>query len=922
MSIKNVFYKGILAGIVFLVFSPGSIAFSTYASAPVTGTVNNILILLADFSDSPADVPASDINTFLNAPGTNLYGLNGSVRDYFLDVSKGRLTLNFQPMTYYYRAAHPKSYYVGLGLPAGCRALALEVLNHLEASGFDYSTIAKVPGTNRFFVGLLYAGSPISSAHRSGLTFSADGVSCRYYFTDAIGQFSSSPRMGIFNHELGHTITEWIDLYQVPYAGMGSGVGENCLMSSIMLNTNPVPPSPYLRDVSGWLVTRTVDTVTPCLSVTIKANTYEAYKLVNPANPREVFYLEAVQKKDRYEGLLNSGLLIWHVDETMNTNENPGFTPSQHLMVSFEQADGQYHYENRAHPGDADDYFDGVFGTVFNSASSPDSKWWSGADSGLDVTIEGWDGDVLRVTFNNNNCFTATPTITDTPPVAPTATETVCVANCPGMEWEQKAAGTVFSRAGMGMLVHDGRLWMLAGAGKRDVWSSFDGIAWTQATAAADFPDLSDSKFVTLNGKMYMIGGGNSAQVWSSADGISWTTETSYAGFGMRRGFAAVVFNGRIYVIAGNVNGTPVNDVWWSSDGKMWNRAVKSAGFSPRSMLSAVVHNGRIYAANGAFDGNVVSVYYNDVWSSADGVNWVQETAAAPYAARCDSNLISYGGHMYMTAGVSGIFTPSYNDVWASADGKIWTQKTAAAAFVSRFRAGSAVFQGKMWIAGGSSAAGSVQNIWCSPGGAVATATAGLTHTLTHTPTAVITATETATATLTATVTVTATATQTPDNTPVPTDTPTQFLTPAETYTATAVMTATNTVTEGLAVTFTATCTQTPGVDFTATVTPVEIAAGSVFAYPNPYTQHAGFLNINCVLNGSPVKAGIRVYSSAYRLVWDSGCYPASKGVNNLRLEGAGLNRLSPGTYYYYVYSLQENGKTVKSRIETLIVLK
>jgi hypothetical protein len=372
--------------------------------------------------------------------------------------------------------------------------------------------------------------------------------------------------------------------------------------------------------------------------------------------------------------------------------------------------------------------------------------------------------------------------------------------------------------------------------------------------------------------------------------------------------------------------------VWWSGDGKLWNRAVKSAGFGPRSSLSAAVHNSRIYVANGTLQGNTISAYYSDVWSSADGVNWLQETAAAPYAARCDSTLISYGTHLYMTAGVSGIFSPSYNDVWASTDGKTWTQKTAAAAFVSRFNAGSAVFQGKMWIAGGSSAAGSISNIWCSPGSVPATAT----HTVIST--AVNTATQTATPAQSETHSATVTYTASMESTPTITLTAfyTDTVTPSLTLPATAVCTVTLTQTHEMTQQATASATSTvtatqeitsvPTATVTATLLPPKDKQGidNLAVYPNPYTkagQH-DFLYFNYSLGRKCTKTGLKVYTRAFRLVMDTGDGAAkSAGEHTLAVNRLELQRLSAGCYLYYIYAIDETGAVIRSAPATLVIL-
>jgi hypothetical protein len=73
---------------------------------------------------------------------------------------------------------------------------------------------------------------------------------------------------------------------------------------------------------------------------------------------------------------------------------------------------------------------------------------------------------------------------------------------------------------------------------------------------------------------------------------------------------------------------------------------------------------GKMWVATGIMNG----VYMNDVWSSTDGVNWVQETASGPFVGRFSSVLQEYGGKLHLIGGTSG---PWLNDVWCRVRGKI-----------------------------------------------------------------------------------------------------------------------------------------------------------------------------------------------------------------------------------------------------------
>lgn len=114
---------------------------------------------------------------------------------------------------------------------------------------------------------------------------------------------------------------------------------------------------------------------------------------------------------------------------------------------------------------------------------------------------------------------------------------------------------------------------------KNDVWSSTDGITWTQETAAAGFSGRRKHQLVVFDNKLWLIGGmgfpgfggGPQNDVWSSADGVTWARETGAAPFSPRSGHQALVFDNKLLVIGGiDANFEPLNDVWSSSDGVSW----------------------------------------------------------------------------------------------------------------------------------------------------------------------------------------------------------------------------------------------------------------------------------------------------------------------------------------------------------------
>jgi hypothetical protein len=141
------------------------------------------------------------------------------------------------------------------------------------------------------------------------------------------------------------------------------------------------------------------------------------------------------------------------------------------------------------------------------------------------------------------------------------------------------------------------------------------------------------------------------------------------------------------------------NDVWSSADGKEWKQETASAEWSPRVYHQAVVHDNKIYLFGG---GNYTPTYHakNDVWSSTDGIHWTRETEAAPWAPRLWFSAEVYRGRMWVLGGWAKD-TDNFGDVWHSGDGKSWQRLETKTSWKARHEHSVFVFQDKLWVAGG-----------------------------------------------------------------------------------------------------------------------------------------------------------------------------------------------------------------------------
>ena len=105
------------------------------------------------------------------------------------------------------------------------------------------------------------------------------------------------------------------------------------------------------------------------------------------------------------------------------------------------------------------------------------------------------------------------------------------------------------------------------------------------------------------------------------------------------------------------------------------------------------------------------SQFFNDVWRSADGVEWVEMTDAAPWAGRAGLSAAVFGEYLYVLGGSQNddqsIIGPGgpqriyYNDVWRSPDGAEWELMTDAAPWEPRAGAAVVVLDDHLYVLGG-----------------------------------------------------------------------------------------------------------------------------------------------------------------------------------------------------------------------------
>ena len=222
---------------------------------------------------------------------------------------------------------------------------------------------------------------------------------------------------------------------------------------------------------------------------------------------------------------------------------------------------------------------------------------------------------------------------------------------------------------------------------------------------------------------MWVIGGDVNQRyyqpdVWRSADGIHWTAASKKVPWGNRALHHTVAFVGKLWVMGGQTlpqyasevsESIFYNDVWRSEDGVNWVQVTESAPWAPRGMISGGgVFEGRMWLlGGGTYETEDVPyrTFYNDVWSTADGESWTRHVEFAPWAARQYHSVAVFDDKMWVTFGAESSVDNigGYNSaaIWYSSDGINWYQFIGYPAPMKRHATSVFVFDNALWVGAG-----------------------------------------------------------------------------------------------------------------------------------------------------------------------------------------------------------------------------
>ncbi len=357
------------------------------------------LTILVEFQDVRTTVTQADVNDMLNAPSYTRNGNFSSAREYFRTVSTGKLDYS-NDVVGPFRLSQNRSFYITNLLVK--EALDLAVASGVNLANYDSRHEGVLDALN-----IMYAGQTQYEGdlwpHNSTIDLRYGAISTNLYLLTSAGRSSADLSIGTFCHENGHLLCRFPDMYDygaVNREGDGvqsAGIGSYCLMGSgnhLNSGRTPSPVCAYLRDLVGWCNTEIIlNSVADAQAV---HSDYDTVLKFTTGAPNEYFIVENRSKIGLDQHLPASGLAIYHCD-TLGSNEFQQGTGQRHYQCALLQADGNTDLEHNVNQGDGTDLFAAVSGVAVSHATSPSTRLWSGADSGL--VISNVDVPDVRIGF-------------------------------------------------------------------------------------------------------------------------------------------------------------------------------------------------------------------------------------------------------------------------------------------------------------------------------------------------------------------------------------------------------------------------------------------------------------------------------------------------------------------------------------------
>ncbi len=368
----------------------------------------------APFKNASEEEIRQGFDNLFNKQGYTADGAVGSVKDYFTEISYGKMeyesvispivSINSSYLEYAWgeNSSHSER------AVSNFKKAIVYALKELDNQGYDFKALWPNSNVPEGFT-VIHAGGGAESdyrnynflwSHKSEIDATRiDGITFTNYHTEPAGRGYNGDgglvRIGVICHESLHFfgLPDLYDTY-----GRTSGLGNFCIMAAGEWNGNdgnrPAHPSAWCKYKLGLINCQTA--VEGSNSIGESATEEDAFYIFKPSNfnRNEYFIMENRQSVGFDKSIPGSkrGILIYHVDERKSGND---LIVNNHYLVALEEAGARTSnwklfplISQSGRTGSDSDYFRSGTISYFNDScsSSPNSKSYSGSSSGIKIS--------------------------------------------------------------------------------------------------------------------------------------------------------------------------------------------------------------------------------------------------------------------------------------------------------------------------------------------------------------------------------------------------------------------------------------------------------------------------------------------------------------------------------------------------------
>ncbi|MFT3739042.1 MAG: M6 family metalloprotease domain-containing protein [Breznakibacter sp.] len=368
------------------------------------------LVILANFSDTKTTYTQVQFNSMMNESN---YNGTGSFRDYYLENSNGMFDVR-STVTAWVTLSKTHDYY---GPDTRWGEFAYDAIKAAYASGIDFSEFDNDGDGIVDGIAIIHQGNGQEATANTNDIWSHSWNLLSANYSEAqlkfgsvmVDSYTAQPELngrgsvistiGVIAHEFAHVLGAY-DFYDTDYEESGGeydGTGYWDLMASGCYLGSPsgsVPAhhNPYTKLQFGWIEAKEY-TEPQKVELLPVISSQKVVKISTPT-ANEYFLLENRQKTGFDSKLLNSGMLIYHVDD----NYISKYGSSNELNASSHQA--MYIKAANSDVNSAGCPFPGTTGAMeFHDRTTPSSLSWDSEKTQKSVTNIIVQGDVVEFDY-------------------------------------------------------------------------------------------------------------------------------------------------------------------------------------------------------------------------------------------------------------------------------------------------------------------------------------------------------------------------------------------------------------------------------------------------------------------------------------------------------------------------------------------